>query len=220
MQWECLKCRGAGAVGWDPVPRGTGHCFSFSLCRGKGSSEHPRKPQALLWGPFFDATCGHVIWAIPVGSLELSGHQQPLGEWQQMLCTSFLPWSTRIAVEHYSFHRASAIACSQYVGDSYELLSGNLAWYKLHFFWPMLVCHAWDELGKAAFSLAGCLNAITLQSGSTVLFMQFISQPPVIRKAKPIVFCGGAGLCSPLPWCAGWNCPEAVQERKGWQGFA
>lgn len=27
----------------------------------------------------------------------------------------------------------------------------------------MLVCHAWEELGKAASSLAGCLNAITLQ---------------------------------------------------------
>lgn len=33
----------------------------------------------------------------------------------------------------------------------------------------------------------------SLQSGSTVLFMQFISQSPVIRRAKPIVFYGGAG---------------------------
>lgn len=32
--------------------------------------------------PYFGATCGHIIWAIPEGSLELSGHQQPLGEQQ------------------------------------------------------------------------------------------------------------------------------------------
>lgn len=31
-----------------------------------------------LQNPFCDVTCGRVIWAIPAGSLELSGQQQTL----------------------------------------------------------------------------------------------------------------------------------------------
>lgn len=79
-------CSGVG-----PCPTGSRSLLLLLPLQREGSSEHPGKPQALLWGPFFDAACGHVIWAIPVGSLELFGHQQPLGEQQQMLCTSFLP---------------------------------------------------------------------------------------------------------------------------------
>lgn len=49
----------------------------------------------------------------------------------------------------------------------------------------------------------------SFQSGSTVLLMQFISQTPAIRKAEPIVLCGGAG------WSVLFLCPETVQGGKG-----
>lgn len=121
---------------------------------------------------FLESTCGHIIQATPAGSLELSGQQQ-------MLCTFLWPWRTEIAVDHYFFCRDSSIACSSSVGGSF------------------LTCACLPCLGGIEKSslflgrLSECHHS--LQSGSTVLFMQFISQSPVIRKAKLIAFCGGAG---------------------------
>lgn len=55
----------------------------------------------------FGATCGHIVRAIPEGSLELSGHWQPLGE---LLSCREAP---KLLLTTPPSHRVSAITRSQ-----------------------------------------------------------------------------------------------------------
>lgn len=95
---------------------------------------------------------------------------------------TFLPWAAdrQLLPEptadpgSAACHGASRRLCTETEQTSQTTLGAItsfpvVVWHCINYayFWPTLVCRAWEELGNGAFSLAGCLNAITL-SGAAV----------------------------------------------------
>lgn len=198
-------CCGVGPCpGWDPAPWGTGHCCSLSLCRGKAAVGTQGNHRLCSGDPFLMVSVVLSSWL----------HQQGL-------------WSSLASSRQFvllSCHEAQKwLLTITLSAGTYPLLAASLlgwfsVWYKLHFFWPVLVCHVWEEL---ASSLAGCLNAMTLSRVAALCCSCSFCQSLWLEKQSPLSSVEGlAGLCSPLPWCAELNCPEAGLGSKGWQGFA
>lgn len=136
MQCSLRKLQGQCVFSWDAVGVikvqwccGVGPCpvekrsllLLFPLQK-EGSSEHPGKPQALLWEPFLDA------------AVVMSSRLYQRGLWSSLASSRHFILLTCHGALKLLLAIILSTGTQPLLVASHELLSGNLVWYKLWFF--------------------------------------------------------------------------------------